>query len=64
MARASIVPVLDVIHRRPLIDGMSSEGIIPTQRIEGRVELKSVVFAYPSRPEVNKREAFVLLSRA
>jgi ATP-binding cassette subfamily B (MDR/TAP) protein 1 len=49
-ARAAIYPMLQVIRRKPLIDGFSEEGERPTGTREGHIEFKDVTFAYPSRP--------------
>lgn len=50
-AKTAARPLLDVIHRKPLIDGLSSEGLQPESKPRGRVELRDVHFAYPSRPD-------------
>ena len=51
-AKAAAKPLLDVIRRVPLIDGLSGEGLKPEGKVQGRIEFKNVSFAYPSRPEV------------
>ena len=51
-AKASVAPLLDIIERKPLIDGLSNEGEIPTEPSQGAVELKDLVFSYPSRPDI------------
>eukprot|EP01035_Chromulina_nebulosa_P018834 gene18834-24615_t len=53
-AVASTAPLFDVINRKPLIDGLSSDGIIPqnSKEIKGQIELKKIEFAYPSRPNL------------
>ena len=51
-AKASAKPMLDVIRRRPLIDGLSDEGVKPTNKPLGKISIDNVVFAYPSRPHL------------
>ncbi|CAB3398373.1 unnamed protein product [Caenorhabditis bovis] len=41
----------EVIDREPIIDAHSSEGETP-KSIDGRIQVKDVKFAYPSRPEI------------
>ena len=52
-ARVATKQLLEVINRKPLIDGLSEEGQKLEERPEGLVEFKDVVFAYPSRPDTN-----------
>jgi hypothetical protein len=47
-----MAPIVRIIRRIPLIDGMSDAGKSPTDKTEGRIELSGVHFAYPSRPDV------------
>jgi ATP-binding cassette subfamily B (MDR/TAP) protein 1 len=51
-ARTALAPMLEVINRKPLIDGMSEEGERPEEKSKGEIELKDVDFAYPSRPDI------------
>lgn len=51
-ARVAVGEMLATIRRKPLIDGLSNDGEKPTQRPRGLVELKNIVFSYPSRPNI------------
>jgi hypothetical protein len=44
--------IIEVIKRKPLIDGLSEKGEKPEARPKGNIELKDVNFCYPSRPNV------------
>ena len=59
-ARVAAKTFLKVIHRKPLIDGLSQEGL-KLEQVTGRVELKDVVFAYPSRPAINVCRGYNLI---
>lgn len=50
-ARGAAAAVYAVIDRQPPIDAYSEEGIHATT-VDGRVQLKNIVFNYPSRPDV------------
>ena len=50
-ARAAVAPIIDVINRKPLIDGFSEDGDKPTEAVQGNIQFDNVVFAYPSRPQ-------------
>ena len=50
-AKAAARPLLDVIRRAPLIDGLSDAGLKPEVKPSGKLDLKEVTFAYPSRPD-------------
>lgn len=52
-ARAAAKPIIKILKRKPLIDGLSTEGFIPEETIKGNIKLTDVVFAYPSRPGRN-----------
>jgi ABC-type multidrug transport system fused ATPase/permease subunit len=60
-ARAAIVSILAVIERKPLIEGMSEDGLKPTDDVRGRVHVKDLYFAYPSRPEAIIARGYNLL---
>eukprot|EP01040_Poterioochromonas_malhamensis_P002792 gene2792-2974_t len=51
-ARAAVASILDVVNRKPLIDGLSDEGTKPEGRVSGEVILRDVNFAYPTRTDV------------
>lgn len=50
--RAAVAAMLEVINRKPLIDGLSDEGLKPDTHITGAIELRDVDFAYPARPDI------------
>ena len=52
-AKAAIAPMIEIIERTPLIDGFSEEGAKPSEKPKGNIELKNIIFAYPSRPNIN-----------
>ena len=52
-AKAAIAPMMEIIDRKPLIDGFSEKGSKPSEKPKGNIEFKDVVFAYPSRPNIN-----------
>jgi ATP-binding cassette subfamily B (MDR/TAP) protein 1 len=51
-AKAAVAPIMEVINRKPLIDGFSDAGEKPTEATKGRIALEDIEFAYPSRPEI------------
>ncbi|RYG70375.1 ATP-binding cassette domain-containing protein [archaeon] len=67
-AQASIAIIFDLLGRKPLIDGLSDEGLNlstmrPNDKIRGEIEVRQVCFAYPSRPSINICKDFDLLIR-
>ena len=44
--------VHELVHTEPVIDALSTEGEAPAARAAGRIELRDVHFAYPSRMEL------------
>jgi len=53
-AKAAVYPMMEVIKRKPLIDGFSEEGNIPpaSTPTKGDITLRNVNFSYPSRPNI------------
>ena len=55
-ARVAAVPIMDILARKPEIDGLSADGRIPelgeNERVKGLIQLENVVFAYPSRSHI------------
>jgi ABC-type multidrug transport system fused ATPase/permease subunit len=47
----AIAIMLETITRKPVIDGLSDEGIVPSGPCTGAVTLAGVSFAYPARPD-------------
>jgi ABC-type bacteriocin/lantibiotic exporter with double-glycine peptidase domain len=43
---------MSVIDRVPTIDGLSDQGTTPETKPDGQIELRSVDFAYPTRPDI------------
>jgi ATP-binding cassette subfamily B (MDR/TAP) protein 1 len=41
---------METLQLKPLIDSMSLDGLKPTDKVTGTIELQNIVFAYPSRP--------------
>jgi ABC-type multidrug transport system fused ATPase/permease subunit len=50
--RAAVAQLYEVVDRKPLIDGLSDEGLKPDVKVTGQIQLKNVEFAYPSRPDI------------
>lgn len=59
-AKSAIARIFDVVNRKPLIDGLSEEGERPDVKISGSIELKDVIFAYPSRPNIEVCKGYSL----
>lgn len=51
-AKAAVRSLLDVVNRKPLIDGLSPDGLQPEEKSKGAIEIKNINFAYPSRPNI------------
>jgi ATP-binding cassette subfamily B (MDR/TAP) protein 1 len=51
-AKAAVRSLLDVVNRKPLIDGLSTLGKQPEEKSQGAIEIKDINFAYPSRPNI------------
>ncbi len=52
-ARVAAKTFLSVIARKPLIDGLSEEGLKPNDRPTGAVKITNMTFSYPTRPDIN-----------
>lgn len=50
---------LEIMNRKPNIDSMSNDGIIP-EKMTGNIEFKNVEFEYPSRPGIRVLQNFNL----
>jgi ABC-type multidrug transport system fused ATPase/permease subunit len=59
-AKAALRSLLDVVDRKPLIDGLSKDGTQPERKSQGAVEIKAINFAYPSRPNITVCENYNL----
>ena len=59
MARGAASMIFHVIDRVPDIDSSSEEGLRPDSS-DGVIELKGVVFNYPSRPDVKVRRSLTM----
>lgn len=59
-AKTAVAPMMEVIKRQPLIDGMSEEGLKPPTKAKGDISLQEVVFAYPSRPNIDVCQGYSL----
>jgi len=51
-AKAAAGHMMKTISRKPLIDGLSEEGLTPEQKSQGSISLSAVNFAYPTRPDI------------
>jgi ATP-binding cassette, subfamily B (MDR/TAP), member 1 len=52
--------VLQVVNRKPLIDGLSEQGLKPKERLKGNIEICDVYFSYPSRPTIQVCKGYSL----
>ena len=59
-AKAAVLPILEIIQRKPLIDGFSEEGEKPKTKTVGHIHLDNVTFAYPSRPDIQVCKGYQL----
>jgi len=59
-AKAAVAPMMEVIEREPLIDGLSTSGHVPSNPARGSIQLKDVMFSYPSRPHIKTCNGFNL----
>jgi ATP-binding cassette subfamily B (MDR/TAP) protein 1 len=55
--------VLEVTKRKPLVDGLAETGDKPVEHPKGKIELRNVDFAYPSRLNVNVCQGYNLIIR-
>lgn len=51
-ATGSAKTVFEIVERVPGIDAYSTKGLVPTQEVKGRIDVKNVSFKYPCRPDV------------
>nr|QFU47755.1 P-glycoprotein [Palaemon carinicauda] len=51
VARGAAATIFDIVERKSAIDPTSKEGKKPTS-VTGTIELKNIIFNYPSRPDV------------
>lgn len=52
--------MLALCDRKPLIDGLSTDGLKPTGQVKGKIEFKNITFCYPARPDAKVCEGFNL----
>ena len=52
--------MMEVIDRTPLIDGLSTEGIVPNSATSGNIIFQDIDFSYPSRPYIKACNHFDL----
>jgi len=50
-ASNAAVRLFKIFDRQPLIDNLGEEGATPKRRVEGRIEVSNVTFAYPTAPQ-------------
>ena len=55
VARRAIKAMLNIIDRVPTIDVYSDEGLKP-KTVTGRIDVESVDFSYPARPDIQVRD--------
>ena len=60
-AQCAALPMVDLIERKPIIDSFSKEGAVPTKPSVGRIELREVTFAYPTRPTLEVCKGYNLV---
>lgn len=51
-AKAAIYPMMEIINRKPLIDGFADSGEKPEEKPKGLITLENVHFSYPTRPDI------------
>jgi hypothetical protein len=60
-AKGAVGRVFRVVDRSPPIDSAAEDGLAPAGGCKGHLELRHVVFAYPSRPSVTVFNNFCLV---
>jgi ATP-binding cassette subfamily B (MDR/TAP) protein 1 len=63
-ARVAATQLYEVIERTPAIDGLSTEGLIPSARATGNIVADNVYFSYPTRPDIVVCEKYSLNIKA
>lgn len=59
VAKGAGAQIFNLIDNVPIIDPLRNRGTVPNT-IEGNIELKNVVFHYPSRPDVPVSRFFLI----
>lgn len=52
-AKAAAGAMIEVINRKSLINGLSTDGLKPDVKSSGNITIEDIIFAYPSRPDID-----------